>query len=137
MTNYPTILGHEPEATGIVPGGYPRIPRRVLDDAYTQQIAISLARERILRFPLVARIEGFGHGKRKLGGSWYRWMLYALPHDADLNQVEAELKNLNERYRFPLLVADISTGSFHYPHLAGKNVTRAPVFVPALRPFVA
>lgn len=141
MTNYPTILGAEPAASGTVPGDYPFIPRPLLDEVLRQQLVITLTQERLFRFPLVARIDSFRRGKYKLRSACYRWMLYALPYDSDLNRVEVELRRLNElrdergEYRFPLLACDIASNHFHYPRLGGEDVTTAPVFVPAFRSF--
>lgn len=140
MTNYPTLLGMEPRETGLVRGTQPIIPPRVVIEPLQKKESITLGDEKLYRFPLIARVEIFSsRGKQKLRGSYYRWMLYALPHDSDVDLIEAELTELNKlrdarnECQFPLLVADLSNLHYRCPFLGGQHVAIAPAFVRAQR----
>lgn len=147
MTNYPTLLGHEPRFTGLVRlvrGSLPFIPPRILSEACDLHPRITIKDERVYRFPLIVRQESIKRGGRRPGSDrFYRWMLYAIPYDSKLDQIETELKALNslrkarDERHFPLLASDISSHRWNYPYLGGKDITMAPVFVPAFRRLVS
>lgn len=140
MTNYLTLLGHEPRVTGIVPSPSAILPYEVVANAHDHYCRVLLAEEKLYRFPLVVRMESVHRGGwRRSNHRQYRWMLYTLPSTSKLDEIEAELSELNRLRHsrnenlFPLMAADISTNGWHPPRLGGVDVTFAPVFVPAFR----
>jgi hypothetical protein len=141
MSNYPTILGTEPVETGIVPCSRWDATHHLVSEALIRQAAISLGDERLYRFPLVARTERLGKVTRKLPGDWYRWMLYKLPYESSLDEIESHLRRLNavrdsrDEVPFPFLAGDIASNQINFPYMGGQNITITPVFVRAFRPF--